>query len=287
VPDPRRAAGPALLAWVLAGLLVLPSHGDGQDWTSASFSRQLQDESGAEVSVRYASGTLRVAPTASGQLYSVRLRFDASQQRPLHDRTEGRILLGVEGTGNRGLFRRGSQDGEMELALSTRIPLELSLDLGAVRSQIDLGGMRLTRLTLQTGASDGELRVSAPNPEEMDRVTIRAGAASFRAFDLGRLNAREIDLEAGVGHFRMELTELRRPETRVQVKMGMGSLEIRVPPEVGVRLERKSFLTSLTAPGLARRGDAYYSANWETAEIRVILAVDAALGSVTIRSTEP
>jgi hypothetical protein len=175
----------------------------------------------------------------------------------------------------------------MELTLTNRIPLDLTLDLGAVRADLDLGGLRLTSLAIHTGASDGDLRVSSPNSEEMESVELQVGAASFRARDLGNLNAAEISLEGGVGDFRLDLNGLRRAETRVDVKMGLGSLEIRIPREAGVRLERDSFLTSLNAPGLDRQDGAYLSSNWDQAAIRVDISVNAALGSISIVRFDP
>jgi hypothetical protein len=47
-------------------------------------------------------------------------------------------------------------------------------------------------------------------------------------------------------------------------------------------LTRTSFLTSFDAPGLERRGDSYYSANWNSTPNQLTIDVSAALGSIEI-----
>jgi len=90
-------------------------------------------------------------------------------------------------------------------------------------------------------------------------------------------------VDAGVGDVRLSFEDLRQADTRVAVSMGLGSVEIQVPSDAGVRLTRSTFLTSVSAPGLTRRGDAYESDNWRTADRRITIHVDAALGSINVR----
>jgi len=284
---PTARAGALALAGAIGGILLCGSPAGAQEWTTAQFSRQISDQESAEVEVRYSAGRIALSAGSANQLYAVRLRYNAETHEPIHEFANGRLEVGVEGTGRSNFFRSGGTDGEMEITLSNRIPLALTLELGAVRAEIDLGGLRLTSLSVHTGASDGSLRVSSPNSEEIESVEFQAGAASFRARELGNLNAAEISLEAGVGDYQLDLTGLRRPETRVEVEMGLGSLEIRIPREAGIRLERDSFLTSLDAPGLEREGDVHLSSNWDQATMRVDISVDAAFGSISIVRFDP
>lgn len=284
---PPLAPGPlgVLLLAAAAGAAAAgatPAPAAAQSWATIQFSRQHLDQEELQVRVRYGAGRFSVAPSETSHLYRVRLRYDEEAFEPIHEYRDGRLVVGVEGTARQRVTRRADRAGEMDLQLTTRVPVDLHLEFGAVRSEMDLGGLRLTRLDLTTGASDSELRVSEPNPGEMERARFQVGAASFSARDLGRLNAREISVEAGVGDVRLDLAGLIREETRVQAKMGLGSLEIRIPQGVGIRLERSTFLTSLTAPDLTRRGDHYYSADWDEAERRVVVEVEAIFGSVSI-----
>jgi hypothetical protein len=64
--------------------------------------------------------------------------------------------------------------------------------------------------------------------------------------------------------------------------MGIGDLKIRVPSEIGVRIRRNSLLIGLDAVGFSKVGKEYFSPNWDTATIRLDIALDAALGTVEV-----
>jgi hypothetical protein len=242
-------------------------------------SRQIGNHSQLAVFVEFGAGEFELRPAAPGQLYRVQLRYDEDAYEPIHELSGSRLTVGVDG---RDGFNGNSSSGELRLALSDRIPIDLDLELGAVRTDIELGGLRLRSLELSTGASETDLRVSTPNPVAMTSVEFEVGAASFEATDLGRLNAETVSVEAGVGEVRLDFGGLQRPETRVNVEMGLGSLEIRVPDDVGVYMTRSTFLVPLDAPGLVREGEAYVSPGWETSPVKLYLTVEAAFGKLSV-----
>lgn len=280
-----RGVGPA---WALAAAVAAAGGGfvtpvQAQTWATTQFERQIRGEEALQVQVRYGAGTFTVRPADPGHLYRARLRFDEEAFTPIHEFRAGRLVVGVEGSGRRNVnLLRGEQEGALDLRLSRTVPLDLTLDFGAVRAEMDLGGIPLRRLAVRTGASDTQLRVSERNPEPMSRASFSVGAAAFNGRGLGHLGAAEIEVEAGVGDVKLELGGLHRSETRVRVKVGLGALEIRVPREAGIRLTRSGFLSPLTAPELERRGDAHFSANWEGAPVRVVIDVESAFGSVSV-----
>jgi hypothetical protein len=242
-------------------------------------SRQLGDQPELGVFVRFGAGEFELRPAEPGQLYRVQLRYDEEAYEPVHELVGNRLTVGVEGQER---FSRGSSSGELRLSLSDRIPMDLDLELGAVRADMELGGLRLRSLELSTGASETDLRVSTPNPAAMTSLEFEVGAASFEATGLGRLNAETVTVEAGVGEVRLDFGGLQRAETRVSAKMGLGSLEIRIPIDVGIHLTRSTFLASLDAPGLVREGEAYVSPGWEASPIKVYIEVQAALGKLSV-----
>lgn len=277
-------------AWIMAasmGLTLAPSALQAQTWSTMQFSRQLQTEREISVRVRYGAGQVFLSGADARHLYQARLRFDEEGVEPVHEYADGRLLIGVDGTGRRSPFRRGEGEGELELRLTRNLPMDLTMELGAVRAELDLGGLQLRSMQLTTGASDTEIRVSQRNPIEMERLKLEVGAAAFRARELGNLNARQIHLDVGVGDVRLDMEHLRRAETEVKVSMGLGSVEIRVPRGVGVELSRSTFLASVNAPGMTRSGDVWVSPEWGRAERQLRIQVDAALGSISVIRFDP
>ncbi len=281
--DALGAAGVLLLALPFLGLPGLQA--EAQTWSDFQASRQAQAESALSVEVVYGAGHFSLHPARSDRLYQVRMRYDEESFQPIHSYQNGVLRVGTEGSspGRRG-FRRGGDfsESEMELRLGGTVPTDLKLELGAVRSEIDLGGIRLRSVNLATGASDTRVRVSRPNPMQMDSAVIQVGAAAFEGEGLGRLRARQFKVDAGVGDVRLDFAGLERSLTRLNVSMGLGSVHITIPAGVGIRLTRSTFLTSVTAPDLTQDGEAYLSRDWDEAERQIEIQVDAAFGSVTI-----
>lgn len=264
-------------------LLILWSTGaEAQSWSTLQLSRQLQDERELTVDVNYASGRFTFGPVESPSLYGIHLHYDDERFEPIHSFESDRLTVGVDGRDRGSRFGRGSSEGALDLRLSNAIPLDLDFEFGAVRADVELGGLRLENFRFATGASETRIRVSSQNPDPMGRVTLRVGAASLEATGLGRLNAEEIRVDAGVGDVDLEFDGLTREETRIDADMGIGRLTIRIPQAAGIRLVRDSFLTSLDAPDLTRRGDVYYSSNWDASGIRVFIDVNAAFGRVSV-----
>lgn len=273
-----------LLATAL--LALAGAEAAAQSWRDVTLSRQLSGEEALSVAVRYGIGELRVrAAAADGPLYRMQLRYDEDAFQPLADYRPGRLRLGVESIGRSVLPGRGRNrsGGELALELAGGVPMDLELEFGAGRADLDLGRLALRQLVLRTGASETKVDVSSPNSVAMRSARLEVGAADFTALRLGNLNASEITVSAGVGKVRLEHTGEWRQHARVHVRMGLGSLELVFPEGLGVRLTPETFLTSLDPEGLVKRGNAYYSLDWEEAERRVDVTVNAAFGSVKVQ----
>lgn len=276
--DHLRVAG--CLALVAA--LVAAPPATAQSWRTVTMSRQVTDESSLDVEVTYGVGRFRVEPADAGLLYRMEVRYDEERFEPELEYDRGHLDVGVGSVEGDVPIGRGRTGGRMELFLARDLPMDLRLRFGAVRADLDLGGLALTDLDVATGASESRIEISEPNPVKLERARMEVGAAEFTARHLGNLNAERIELDAGVGDVTLDFTGEWRRDARVEVDMGLGSLQLRFPEGLGVRLEKDSFLTSLDAGGMTKRGDAYYSPDWDDVDRRVTVEVDAALGSIEV-----
>jgi hypothetical protein len=258
-----------------------PDTAEAQTWRSVTMSRQLSGETEVDVRVRFGAGRLSIEPGDSDALYRMNLRYDEETFEPVANYERGRLDLGVDGTKHKIRWPK-EETQEMELFLGTGVPLNLDLDFGAVRADLDLGGLQMTRLKLHTGASESRIDVSAPNPLRMSLADMEVGAADFHVRRLGNLNAERITVDAGMGSLVLDFRGEWQGDAEVSVDMGFGSLELRFPEGLGVKLVKDTFLTSLDSEGLVKRGDSYYSVDWDNAAHRVTVTVDAAFGSIDV-----
>ena len=266
----------------VTALVALPALASGQSWRNVTMSRQVSGENELDVSVRYGAGRFKVSPSDGELLYRMQLRYDEERFEPRADFDGDRLSLGVESIGRSIRFGRDRSGGELDLQLARGVPMKLDLEFGAVRADLDLGGLSLLDLDVSTGASESTVDISEPNPLSMRMASFAVGAADFEVRHLGNLNAERIEVDAGVGEVRLWFTGEWRQDARVSIDMGLGALELRFPEGLGVRIHKDSFLTSFDSEGLVKRGGSYYSLNWEEAERKVSIDVDAAFGSVRV-----
>ena len=271
--------------WLWVALLMGPSLADtahGQSRRTVTISRQVEDEQNVDVSVEYGAGRFSVGPAEAGVLYHMQIEYDEDVFEPVAEYRGSSLKIGTESLGRRIRLGRDQTAGEMDLALSQDVAMDLNMDFGAVRADIDLGGIPLTRLDITTGASQTLIDVSEPNRETMSRASLEIGAADFTVRNLGNLNTKEIEIDAGVGDIELGFAGDWQQNARVSVDMGLGSLVLRFPRGLGVRLEEDTFLTSLDSEGLVKRGDTYYSLDYDESEYQITVEVDAAFGSIRV-----
>jgi hypothetical protein len=170
----------------------------------------------------------------------------------------------------------------MRLALSRAVPLDLQMELGATKAMLDLGGLELQGVKLQAGASETVLDFSSPNTTKMNLLDVDVGAATFEARNLGNANASSIRVHGGVGSVDLDFGGQWSQDANVDVELALGKLTLHVPRDVGVRLEVEKFLASFDQQGLQKRGDAYYSDNWDRAKYRVRLRASTTFGGIEL-----
>lgn len=276
-----------MLVRAIASILVmaLARPALAQSWRTLESSRQLRDSAQQRVRVQYGAGRVDVSATSAPVLYTMTLRYDESTMTPLHryDPTAHLLELGTEGGTKH--FNRGSGDenkAEMRLALSRAVPLDLQMELGATNAMLDLGGLQLDRVKLESGASETVLDFSSPNTGRMDVLDIDVGAATFEARNLGNANAAAIRVHGGVGSVDLDFGGQWTQDANVDVELSLGKLTLHVPRDVGVRLEVDKFLASFDQQGLQKRADAYYSDNWDRAKYHIRLHASTTLGGIEL-----
>ncbi|MFP3949305.1 MAG: hypothetical protein ACLFWG_11305 [Longimicrobiales bacterium] len=268
----------ALVAGASAGVAPV----EAQSWRTVTMSRQLTDQARMDVDLSFGAGSFNVRPAEEGLLYRIEMRYDEELYEPEVEYEGDRLDVDIDRGSGGFPFGRDHSAGSLDLGLSRDVVLELDLRFGAVRADLELGGLAISEMALATGASESTLRVSEPNPESMRWARIEAGAARFEAHSLGNLNAERIEVDAGLGEMSLGFDGEWRRDVTVEIDMGMGSLDLEFPRGLGVRLEMDSFLASVDPQGLIKDGDSYVSPDWEDAEHRVTLEVDAALGRVGV-----
>lgn len=262
----------------LAGLaLAIPLSASAQNWRTITSMRQVGREDVLRVDIEYGAGQLDIGAARPGVLYRSMMRYDADVIHPEMSFRNGRLRIGLENVRVRG---RNLKSGRLDLDLSREVPIDLDLEFGAARANLDLTGLPIRELHIATGASETDLHISEPNREICENVDLNAGAAAFRAFGLGNLNSEQIQFSGGVGEVTLDFTGDAGQNMDVDIEMGFGTLTLRVPRGAGVRFKKSGILVGFDSQELVKRGDFFYSEDWDSADRRITFDVQAALGSI-------
>jgi len=270
----------ALAALLLPG--VLPA----QALRTITGTRQLADQPELNVNVEFAAGRLIVTRDERGALYRVKVTYDEDRFEPRLDFSPGQNQLAVGVNGLKGLKgeNRDLKGQALELALSPTVPLTFDMAFGAGYAEVDLGGLNLVRAEIKTGASQATVRFSEPNRGRCEKLSFHVGAAEFRAEQLGNAQCRDISFLGGATDLVLDLTGDwgKMPQANVDVGVGIADLTLHLPRDIGIEVEIKRFLATFDRSGLTKRGDRYYTANFDGAATKLFLDVNAVMGSVNI-----
>lgn len=269
------------IAVLLIGGAVTPA--SAQTWRTFDAFRQARDTQPLAVHLRYAAGRVRVQPATDNRMYGVHLRFDARAVEPVYrfDAVARTFEVGVSYAGPKRGFK-GEEGSDLQLFLARTVPMRLQLDVGAAEGDIDLSGLLLDDLTVQTGAADTRMRFDTPNSHRMRAVTLQVGAADLQVTGLGNANTPRVDLNLGIGNADLDFGGEWRGDVAMTINSALGKVTLRVPGNVGVSIESSSFLHSSGGADMVKRDGRTVSSNWDTARYKIHVQSSGAFGRLEV-----
>lgn len=154
------------------------------------------------------------------------------------------------------------------VALSPDIPMNLSLQGGVGKSDIDLTSLQVTGLHVRCGV--GQISLTLP-PVDASYTT---------------------KVEGGVGQFKLQALE--GTSGKLEINAGIGNIEIVIPHNTAVRLNAKTGLGNIEVPAHFQQmkgGDFFGEREWKTegyelADHRLMIEYKGGIGQLKIKSPE-
>jgi hypothetical protein len=275
------------LALVGAGVSLLPA----QEMRDYSVARQRHGESRLNARLEFAAGSIHVVSGRDDQLYLMQLRYDPERFVPVsrYDAGTGSLTLGIENSGKAGLrvSSRAQLTQVASVALSPSVLLSLDARLGAANASLDLGGLRLADLQLESGATSATVSFSRPNLIRCSSMTMESGAGGLTLNQLGNSRCERISVTGGMGQTTLDLSGRWGAGSVLSVKMTAGGLTLRIPRSLGVRVRSEQFLSSFPSRGWNSSNGALLSPGYASASQHVDLSLETALGSVNVEWMGP
>jgi hypothetical protein len=277
-----------MVAAAAAGVVVslaVTSPAGGQTWRTIDASRQARDTNAVAAHIEYAAGKFDLKPAAGPLLYAANVRYDADRAEPVADFDAASRVISL-GVHLRGMHLTNVDDehdaGSMHAELSGAVPIDLSLELGAVEADLQLGGLRLTDLSLRSGAADVTARFDQRNREQLRSMTLQIGAADVKLLDVANSGVSRIVAEVGAGSLSIDLGGALQHDVDITATLAIGGLKLNVSPDVGLFVDEKTVLGSFHKDGFTKRADGWYSDGYDKAARHVRVHLHAFMGGLEL-----
>lgn len=120
------------------------------------------------------------------------------------------------------------------------------------------------------------------NPNPVWSFDFDIGAAEFD-FDFTEFKVEKVDIDGGAASIKLRLGDLF-PETHMTINAGASSIRLDIPENAGCRIEGTTVLSSRNLPGFEKVSKGHYeTANFDSADQKIYVHVDAAVSSFTVR----
>ena len=180
----------------------------------------------------------------------------------------------------------GLESSTWDMHFTDAVPISFDVELGLGKGEFDLTGLTVKDLTISAGASSFFLKFDQPNKGVIDELSIESGLSKFKGEKLCNANFNHFKFQGGVGSYSLDFGGKLDREVDVDIEVGLGSLTVTVPEDIGAKIiYEKNFIAHIDLDrDFSEQGEnTYFSSNFEEANGKINMRIEAGLGSVKIR----
>lgn len=248
-------------------------------------SEKYQGQKELDATVELGVGEMRVQAGDPATLYDLDLRYNAASFKPkVESHVEGdRAYLNFSMQGEGRSWRKYGKT-RLDLSLNPGAALKLEARTGVGDSQIDLSGMKLDSVRLDSGVGSTKLSMLSPNPIDCRRVRVRSGVGDLKVIGLGNFRFENFEFQGGVGGATLDFSGDWETVGDVNIEVGVGGVEIKLPRDIGAEIHAsKNFLSGFDFKDFTKDGNIYRSNNIDRVKKVLHFRIDSGIGGVEIR----
>lgn len=149
-----------------------------------------------------------------------------------------------------------------DLRFGDAIPLDMRIEAGAGNHEMNLSGLPITDLNVTLGA--GDARVDLSNNPTLSRL----------------------DLSIGAGSVAVDLSGPQDRNAQVEIRGGVGSTTVRLPEDIGVRVDVTRGIGDLEMIGLRREGNVWVNQAYGESEVTMEVRIRAGVGRIALEARD-
>lgn len=178
------------------------------------------------------------------------------------------------------------ESSSWNMRFTKSIPISFDISLGLGKGDFNFTGLSVKDLNISSGASSVVMEFDTPNPSIIEQLSIETGLSKFHAQGLCNANFEHLRFEGGVGSYYLNFDGNLDREVDVEVEVGLGTLTIELPEQIGAKiLYEESWIAhiDLGRSFTEQEDNTYFSENYNTADGRMNIHIQAGLGSVKVK----
>lgn len=235
-----------------------------------------------DVAIVFSAGELGIQPGAGSAVIEGTVRYNVGDLKPEVSIDGNDVRLETGNLEISGFPRFGDNlVNEWNLQLGDT-PMNLQINSGAYKGELELGGLSLESLEVTDGAADVDLRFSEPNQVNMDTLRYQTGASSVSLRGLGNSYANRLIFKSGAGEYSLDFSGDLQADMDVTIDSGMSSIELIVPAGVPAEVRYDGGLSNVDYSGdWQKSGSDYYQ---EGSGPGIIVNVNLGAGNLRLRN---
>jgi hypothetical protein len=163
----------------------------------------------------------------------------------------------------------GNRGAYVHVYIPPDVPIALELRMAQGGCEVDLGGLWLTDVKIQSVQGGLELDAKAPLREPLDRLALKTTMGGLEAGGLANLAPRVLEVETLMGGAELDLRGSWLRDSDIRLAVTMGGIEVRLPAGVDVH-------------GLAGAGDRLAPASPEIPRPQLRFSVSESMGEIEV-----
>ena len=231
----------------------------------------------------FGAGELILRPGAETALVSGTATYNVADFKPKIKADKQQVRLETGNLNIRGFPNFNSNDikNKWDLMLGDQL-MQLKINAGAYKGDMDLGGLALKSLEVNDGAADVRLKFSEPNKTEMETLRYISGASSVKLSGLANANFTSMIFRSGAGDYSLDFSGALQRDAAVTIESGFSQLVIIVPEGTSAKVIFKGGLTNVDlSGGWKKSGGAYVLGSGGP---MITISMDMGAGNLALRT---
>ena len=243
-----------------------------------------------EIEIEFGFGEILIERGNPSKAVTGFIQYDEDYLKPYADYdTKGntarfRFVTKSRHEGWESLKMHGMDEPESELYFTTRVPLEVDFECGLGSAELNLGELKVADLVIENGLGETELDFDTPNRTDLRRIMVENGLGELVARNLSNSRAEKLKFDCGLGSAVLDFRGEFMQDMDVDVNVGLGSVELKIPEGFNVIMEAdENFLSSIDTHGLTSEHRGYYrSRDYRPSRPTLHITASVGLGSIDI-----